>query len=66
MTAKTNNGNIIFVGSRITIPEPLEDDTWANAMIADVDDIDDDGIVYFMDDDYNEHEIELSRVELFN
>lgn len=56
---------LLTVGTRITIPMPIDDDTWESAMISDVDDIDDDDMVYFLDDDYNEHKIEVSRVQLY-
>ena len=63
MTVITNTGSI-FVGSKVVIPMPQEDDTWTIGMITEVDDINDDTIM-FMDDDYNEHEIEVSRVQLY-
>ena len=65
MTAYTNNGKVIFVGSKIVIPTPQEDDTWADGMIAEVDDINDNGTVVFMDDDYESHEIELDRIQVY-
>ena len=65
MTAFTNKGNAIFVGSKIVIPTPQEDDTWVDGMIAEVDDINDNGTVVFMDDDYESHEIELDRIQVY-
>ena len=56
----------LFVGARITIPTPEDDDTWGSAMIADVEDILDDDMVVFMDDEYSPHEIEVSRIQLYN
>jgi len=55
-------GNKLYVGSKIVIPEPQEDDSWGYGMISAVDDINDDGTIMFFDDDYQEHEIESSRI----
>jgi translation elongation factor P/translation initiation factor 5A len=55
----------LFVGARVTIPVPQEDDTWETAMVADVEDILDDDMVVFMDDEYSPHEIEASRLQLY-
>ena len=65
MTAFTTKGNPIFIGSKVIIPEPQEDDTWTYGMISEVDDINDDGTIMFMDNEYNEHEIDIERVQSY-
>ena len=64
MTVVTSTGKL-FIGSKVVIPEPEEDDTWDATMISEVDDINDNDTIMFMDDDYNEHEIDVSRVQLY-
>jgi len=53
------------IGMKIVIPEPREDDTWSAPMISQIDDINDDGTVVFCDDDWIEHEIEVSRIQIY-
>ena len=57
--------SIISIGSKVIIPQPQEDDTWHSGMVSEVEDIND-GTIMFMDDDYTSHEIEVSRVQLYN
>lgn len=64
MTVTTNTGSI-FIGSKVVIPIPQEDDTWYETMITEVEDILDNGTIIFADDDYDLHEIEVSRVQLY-
>ena len=65
MTAVTKKGSTVFVGTKIVIPEPQEDDTWVSGMISEVDDINDNGTIVFSDDDWVEHEIELDRIQVY-
>ena len=55
----------LLIGARITIPTPEEDDTWSSPMIADVEDILDDDTIIFLDDEYDSHQIEISRILLY-
>ena len=58
------NDNLL-IGSKIVIPEPQDDDSWNNSIITEVEDINDDGTIMFMDDEYVPHEIETSRIQLY-
>jgi len=58
--------SLIKIGSKVIIPQPQDDDTWDNGMISEVEDINNDDTIMFLDDDYVSHEIELSRVQLYN
>ena len=55
----------IRVGSKVVIPNPEDDDTWEFLFVTEVDDVNDDGMVIFSDDEWNEHEIEIDRVRLY-
>ena len=65
MTTVTKQGNALFIGSKIVIPAPQEDDTWTEPMVTEVEDILDDGNIVFSDGDYCPHEIETSRVQFY-
>ena len=62
---KNNRGEELFVGTKIVVPAPEQDDTWDSTMISQIDDINDDGTIIFSDDQWVEHEIEADRVQIY-
>ena len=57
-------GQTLFIGTKIVVPEPQEDDTWSYGMITEIDDIYDNDVIVFNDDEYEEHEIDISRIQV--
>lgn len=55
----------MFIGTKVIIPAPLDGDTWDAVMVTEIDDITDSGMIIFFDDNWDEHEIEKSRVQLY-
>jgi hypothetical protein len=54
---------VIDLDQKIIVPEPtMVDDTWSDTFTSQVDDVDDDGFVWFMDDNYEQHKIHKSRL----
>lgn len=66
MTIKNTNGDVFTVDSTIVVPQPMDNDTWETEFITQIDDIDDDGYIYFCDDDWCGHKIDKERVRLFD
>lgn len=60
---KDSKGQILKVDDTIEIPNPIEGDTWTvGGFTTLVDDILDNGTVIFMDEFFDSHEINISRV----
>ena len=54
---------VINLDQKISIPQPsMVDDTWIDTFVSQVDDIDDDGFIWFMDDEWTSHKIHKSRL----
>lgn len=64
---RTNvHGETFHIDSRIILPKPLEGEKWDANLVTQVDDIDDDGYIYFCDDEWCDHKCHMDRVQLFD